>query len=63
MRRSAIGGRYLALIEALYDGSTEVFAETEVTFEDGRKGVIAANVAIHDMAQPAVPGILAEAAE
>ena len=63
VRRSAIGGRYLALIEALYDGSTEVFAETEVTFEDGRKGVIAANVAIHDMAQPAVPGILAEAAE
>ena len=43
VRRSAIAGRYCALIEALYDGATEVFAETEVTFEDGRKGRIAAS--------------------
>jgi long-chain acyl-CoA synthetase len=63
VRRSAIAERYPAMIEALYDGSTEVFAETEVTFEDGRGGVIAANVAIHDMAQQGVTALLAEAAE
>jgi hypothetical protein len=32
------------LIEALYDGSREKYIETEVTFEDGRKGTIRATV-------------------
>ena len=63
VRRSAIAERYCALIEALYDGATEVFAETEMTFEDGREGRIAACVAIHDLAPNGAPRILAEAAE
>jgi long-chain acyl-CoA synthetase len=37
-----IAERYAPLIEALYDGSTEKYVETEVTFEDGRKGNIRA---------------------
>jgi long-chain acyl-CoA synthetase len=46
IRRSFVAERYRELIEALYDGSREKRVETEVTFEDGRKGRIRANVAI-----------------
>ena len=49
VRRGFIAERYAPLIEALYDGSTEKFVETEVTFEDGRKGNISATVQIRDM--------------
>jgi len=49
VRRSFIAERYAPLIEALYDGSTEKFVETEVTYEDGRKGRISATVQIRDM--------------
>lgn len=48
VRRSFIAERYGELIEALYDGSAEKFVETEVTFEDGRKGRISATVKIVD---------------
>ncbi|MEO9336843.1 AMP-binding protein [Mesorhizobium sp. SB112] len=48
VRRSFVAERYGVLIEALYDGSTEKFVETEMTFEDGRKGRIKANVRIMD---------------
>ncbi len=48
VRRSFIADRYGELIEALYDGSTEKFVSTEVTFEDGRKGRISATVRIVD---------------
>lgn len=46
VRRSFIAERYGELIEALYDGSSEKFVSTEVTFEDGRKGRISATVRI-----------------
>ena len=48
VRRSLINERYEPLIEALYDGSTEKFVETEVVFEDGRKGKISATVKVAD---------------
>ncbi|MEM9278976.1 MAG: long-chain fatty acid--CoA ligase, partial [Pseudomonadota bacterium] len=48
VRRSFIDDRYGELVEALYDGSSEKFIETEVVFEDGRKGKISATVAIQD---------------
>ena len=48
VRRKFIAERYGELIEALYDGSTEKFVETQVTYEDGRKGVIRATVKIVD---------------
>ena len=48
VRRSFVAERYAPLIEALYDGSTQKFVETEVTYEDGRKGRISANVKIVD---------------
>ncbi|HVL73295.1 MAG TPA: AMP-binding protein [Beijerinckiaceae bacterium] len=49
VRRGFIAERYEPLIRALYDGSEEADIRTEVTFEDGRKGVIAARVKIRDM--------------
>jgi long-chain acyl-CoA synthetase len=49
VRRGFIADRYAPLIGALYDGSTEADISTEVTFEDGRKGVISARVKIRDM--------------
>jgi long-chain acyl-CoA synthetase len=64
VRRSAISERYGELIDALYRGASEVFARTEVTFEDGRKGTISATVMIHDMeVHPGAAAPLAEAAE
>lgn len=49
VRRGFIADRYAALITGLYDGSQEADIRTEVTFEDGRKGVIAARVKVRDM--------------
>ena len=49
VRRGFIAERYAPLIQALYDGSSEADISTEVTFEDGRKGVISARVKIRDM--------------
>ena len=48
VRRSTIAERYAPLITALYDGSDSVFAETEVTYEDGRKGNISATLEVRD---------------
>ncbi len=49
VRRGFIVERYAPLVQALYDGSAEADITTEVTFEDGRKGVISARVKIRDM--------------
>jgi long-chain acyl-CoA synthetase len=48
VRRGFVAERYAPLIDALYDGSKEADISTEVTFEDGRKGVISARVKIRD---------------
>ena len=49
VRRGFIAERYAPLIQGLFDGSHEASIRTEVTFEDGRKGVLAGTVAIRDM--------------
>ncbi len=49
VRRGFIVERYAPLAAGLYDGSKEVDASTEVTFEDGRKGAISGRVKIRDM--------------
>ncbi|MDQ2705609.1 MAG: long-chain fatty acid--CoA ligase, partial [Pseudomonadota bacterium] len=46
VRRAFVADRYAALIEALYDGSIEKYVETEMTYEDGRKGMVRATVRI-----------------
>jgi long-chain acyl-CoA synthetase len=65
VRRGFIAERYAPLITALYDGSSEADISTEVTFEDGRKGVISARVKIRDMKlyPTTEPGSVLEAAE
>jgi long-chain acyl-CoA synthetase len=62
VRRGFIADRYGPLVKALYDGSKEADISTEVTFEDGRKGVIQGHVHIRDMT-PHEREIRREAAE
>jgi long-chain acyl-CoA synthetase len=49
VRRGFVAERYAPLVKALYDGSREADIATEVTFEDGRKGIISARVKIRDV--------------
>ena len=49
VRRSFIAERYAPLITALYSGSETCHVRTEVTFEDGRKGIAEGDVRIVDM--------------
>ena len=65
MRRAFIAERYAPLIAALYDGSRTCHVATEMTFEDGRKGVVAGDLRIVDLAPHPVasPPPLREAAE
>jgi long-chain acyl-CoA synthetase len=46
VRRGFIGERYQLLVDALYDGKSEQYVETDVRFEDGRTGKIAATLKI-----------------
>ncbi|MCA0939700.1 AMP-binding protein [Salipiger pacificus] len=48
VRRNIIAEKYADLLTALYDGSESIYTETEVTYEDGRKGRIKATLAIRD---------------
>jgi long-chain acyl-CoA synthetase len=50
VRRVVVEDKYAPLIDALYTGKTEQFIETEVTYEDGRKGSIKATLEIRDAA-------------
>ena len=50
VRRKIIGEKFEDLVNALYDGSSSVYTETEVTYEDGRKGKIKATLQIRDVA-------------
>jgi long-chain acyl-CoA synthetase len=62
VRRGFIEDRYAPLIKALYDGSKEADISTQVTFEDGRKGVINARVKIRDMKTEPVAAAVGKAA-
>jgi long-chain acyl-CoA synthetase len=62
VRRGFIEERYAPLIKALYDGSKEADISTEVTFEDGRKGVISARVKLRDMKTEPVAAAMGKAA-
>ena len=48
VRRKIIAEKFEDLINALYDGSSSIHTETEVTYEDGRKGKISATLQIKD---------------
>ena len=46
VRRGFVGERYDILVEALYSDRNHCHVETEVTFEDGRKGTLSADIKI-----------------
>ncbi len=50
VRRGVISDKFEDLLGALYDGSDEIYTNTEVTYEDGRKGSISATLKIVEAA-------------
>jgi len=55
VRRRFIGERFRPLIDALYSSRERAEIATEVTFEDGRKGTIKAELKIRDAATAPIP--------
>lgn len=49
VRRRFISEKYKVLIDALYAGKTSQYIETQVKFEDGRQGMVAADLRIVDV--------------
>ncbi|MBU3698146.1 long-chain fatty acid--CoA ligase [Dechloromonas sp.] len=49
VRRNFIAEKYKVLIDALYAGKSNQFIETEVKFEDGRRGKVSADLKILDV--------------
>jgi len=62
VRRSFIAERYAPLVAALYCGASEADIATQVTFEDGRKGMLSARVRIRDVDAHPRAGVLERAA-
>ena len=60
VRRGVVGEKFADLIDALYTGKTEQYTETEVTYEDGRKGKIRATLEIRDAAVVSAAMVAAE---
>jgi long-chain acyl-CoA synthetase len=48
VRRGFVAEKYAVLVDALYSGRASQFIETEVKFEDGRKGKVAADLVIRE---------------
>ncbi len=46
VRRGFVGEKYAVLVDALYSGKTSCHIETEMRFEDGRRGKLSADVQI-----------------
>lgn len=64
VRRGFVAERYEPLVKALYDPKIKKqHISTEVTFEDGRKGILAADVEIRDMELSSISTAHKEAAE
>ena len=60
VRRKIIADKFEDLINALYDGSSSIYTETEVTYEDGRKGKISATLQIKDATTNSVADLAAQ---
>jgi long-chain acyl-CoA synthetase len=48
VRRNFVAEKYKVLIDALYSGKASQYIETQVKFEDGRTGIVSADVKIED---------------
>ena len=53
VRRPFVAEKYARVIDAFYDGADQVDVAMEITFEDGRKSMLAATIDIHDVAPAA----------
>jgi long-chain acyl-CoA synthetase len=62
VRRRIIADRYKPLIDAMYAGADHVAVEGKVTFEDGRTGVLKADLMIQDAAAAELPRVTSKAA-
>jgi long-chain acyl-CoA synthetase len=51
VRRRLIGERYRPLVDALYSDAATARIESEITYEDGRKGALKAEIRIRDAAE------------
>src|SRR6056297_404926 len=60
VRRRIVEEKYADLVAALYDGSEKVTTATEVTYEDGRNGVIRATLEVRDVIPAREPRMAAE---
>ncbi len=49
VRRKHVAEKFDSLVQALYSDADSSYIETEVSFEDGRKGTISADLAIRDV--------------
>jgi len=49
LKREALEERYKDLIEALYAGEKEIEVEAEITYQDGRKGMLKTSLKIQTM--------------
>jgi long-chain acyl-CoA synthetase len=61
VRRGFVADKFGVLIDALYGGVDQIHVETEVTFEDGRKGTIEADLEVLDAETFAPQAALKEA--
>jgi len=62
VRRRIIADRYKPLIDAMYAGADHVAVEGKVTFEDGRTGLLKADLMIQDAAAAELPRVTSKAA-
>ena len=56
VRRGFVTEKYRPLVEALYSDASHAAIEAEVTYEDGRKGAMRADLAIRDLDVTPTPG-------
>jgi long-chain acyl-CoA synthetase len=62
VRRNFVGDRYDILVNALYSDRNQCHVETQVTFEDGRTGMLEADIKIWDAAVYPVNSMTQDAA-
>jgi long-chain acyl-CoA synthetase len=62
VRRNFVGDRYDILVDALYSNRSECHVETQVTFEDGRTGMLEADIKIWEAAVYPVNSMTQDAA-
>jgi long-chain acyl-CoA synthetase len=55
VRRRFVGERFQALVDALYSSRERAEIATEVTFEDGRKGTLKADLKVRDAKTMPIP--------